>query len=150
MSTHHQLIPARRFTTSGAGLQPGLLALCAVDAALLVASGLIHLHLWNIAYRHVTTGHLNVLFMVQVISCFVAALSLLVLRRAIVAVGSAALMAGTFIGFLISRYRTAGLFGFHVGFSSADAKWALAIEITATVLLLATTMAMLRTSDRRG
>jgi hypothetical protein len=38
-----------------------LLYLC--DAALLVTSGLIHLHLWDIAYRHVKT--LDVLFLVR-------------------------------------------------------------------------------------
>ena len=42
-----------------------LLYLC--DAGLLVASGLIHLHLWDIAYRHVKT--LDVLFLVQVAAC---------------------------------------------------------------------------------
>jgi hypothetical protein len=34
-----------------------------VDAGLLVASGLIHLYLWDIAYRNV--GTLDVLFLVQ-------------------------------------------------------------------------------------
>ena len=32
-----------------------ILALCVIDAGLLVTSGLIHLHFWNIAYRHVPT-----------------------------------------------------------------------------------------------
>ena len=87
--------------------------------------------------------------MVQLVSCFVAA-ALLLLRRPIVAVGSAALMAGTFIGFLISRYRTAGLFGFHVPYSTADATWALAVEITNTVLLVATALVMLRSTGPRS
>jgi hypothetical protein len=42
------------------------------DAGLLVTSGLIHLHLWDIAYRHVKT--LDVLFLVQVAACLLAAL----------------------------------------------------------------------------
>jgi hypothetical protein len=37
------------------------------DAGLLIASGLIHLYLWNIAYRHVAT--LDYLFLVQVAAC---------------------------------------------------------------------------------
>ena len=44
------------------------------DAGLLVASGLIHLHLWDIAYRHVQT--LDVLFLVQVVACLLAAVAL--------------------------------------------------------------------------
>ena len=47
------------------GSRPGargwLLFRC--DAGLLAASGLMHLHLWDIAYRHVPTLH--VLFLVQ-------------------------------------------------------------------------------------
>ena len=35
--------------------QGRLWALTVVDAGLLVASGAIHLHLWDIAYRHVAT-----------------------------------------------------------------------------------------------
>ncbi len=37
--------------------------LCLCDAGLLIASGLVHLHLWDIAYRHVPT--LDVLFLVR-------------------------------------------------------------------------------------
>jgi hypothetical protein len=126
--------------------RPIVIALCVVGAALLVASGLIHLHLWRgpQGYRHVTTGHMNVLFMVQIISCFLAAAGLLALRNVLAAVGSAALMAGTFTGFLIARYRSAGLFGFKIGFSSSSAKSALTIEIAATVLLLVTAAVMAR------
>jgi hypothetical protein len=125
---------------------PIVIALCVIGAALLVASGLIHLHLWRgpQGYRHVTTGHMNVLFMIQIISCFVAAAALLALRNALVALGAAALMAGTFIGFLLARYRSAGLFGFKIGFSSGSAKSALTIEIAATVLLLLTAALMAR------
>ena len=49
------------------------------DAGLLVASGLIHLHLWDIAYQHVRT--LDVLFLVQVVLCLLAAVTLLVTRH---------------------------------------------------------------------
>ena len=50
-----------------------LVALCALGAGLLIASGVIHLHLWNEYYRHIKTGHMNVLFLVQWILCFVGA-----------------------------------------------------------------------------
>jgi hypothetical protein len=71
------------------------------DAGLLVTSGLIHLHLWDIAYRHVKT--LDVLFLVQVAACLLAALTLLVTRHVLVVLGAAALMAGTIVGFLLAR-----------------------------------------------
>jgi len=106
-----------------------LLYLC--DAGLLVASGLIHLHLWDIAYRHVKT--LDVLFLVQVAACLLAAIALLVFRRLIIVLGAAALMAGTIVGFVLAR--TVGIFGFHLTFSSGLAYTVLVIEIAAVILL---------------
>jgi hypothetical protein len=41
----------------------------------LITSGLIHLHLWDIAYRHVAT--LDVPFLVQTVLCLLNALVLL-------------------------------------------------------------------------
>ena len=53
----------QRARQSGASTRGGLMWLLYVgDAGLLVASGLIHLHLWDIAYRHVKT--LDALFLV--------------------------------------------------------------------------------------
>jgi len=113
-----------------------LLYLC--DAGLLVASGLIHLHLWDIAYRHVNT--LDVLFLVQVAACLLAAVALLAFRRLIIVLGAAALMAGTIVGFILVR--TVGLFGFHLPFSSGLAWTVLAIEAAAVVLLCITALLM--------
>jgi hypothetical protein len=127
-----------------------VVALCVLDGLLMVASGLIHLHLWNIAYRHVTTGHLNVLFLVQTIAAFVGAIALVALRRLIVVAGSAALMVGTIGGFLLARYRAAGLFGFKLPYSTSDAKWALAVEIAAAILLSITAGTMARAAHARS
>ena len=109
-----------------------LLFLC--DAGLLAASGLLHLHLWDIAYRHVPTLH--VLFLVQAAAALVAAVLLLSTRNLLVVLGSAALMAGTIVGFVLAR--TVGIFGFHLTFSSALAYWALIVEAIAVVFLLGT------------
>jgi hypothetical protein len=109
-----------------------LLYIC--DAGLLVASGLIHLHLWDIAYRHVKT--LDVLFLVQVAACLVAAVALLATRRLLVVAGSAALMAGTMIGFVLAR--TVGIFGFRLTFSSGLAWSVLSVEAAAVVMLCLT------------
>jgi hypothetical protein len=147
MSATRGLMASRPVETSG-GQRWVVVALCAIDAALLATSGAIHLHLWITVYRHVTVGHMNVLFFIQWLSCFVAAVAVLAVRRVIVVAGAAALMAGTITGFLIARYRTAGLFGFHLPFSSHEAQWALAVEITATVLLIVTGWIMARRSAR--
>ena len=109
-----------------------LLYLC--DAALLVTSGLIHLHLWDIAYRHVKT--LDVLFLVQVALCLLAALILLVTRHLLVVLGAAALMAGTIVGFLLAR--SVGIFGFRLTFSSGLAYTVLVVEAAAVVMLALT------------
>ena len=109
-----------------------LLYLC--DAGLLVTSGLIHLHLWDIAYRHVKT--LDVLFLVQVVLALLAAAALLVTRYLLVVLGAAALMAGTIAGFLLAR--TVGIFGFRLTFSSGLAYTVLVVEAAAVVLLVLT------------
>lgn len=120
-----------------------LLYLC--DAALLVTSGLIHLHLWDIAYRHVKT--LDVLFLVQVILCLLAALTLLVTRHVLVVLGAAALMAGTIVGFLLAR--SVGIFGFKLTFSSGLADTVLVVEGAAVVLLALTAWLQLAQRRRR-
>ena len=101
------------------------------DAGLLVTSGLIHLHLWDIAYRHV--GTLDVLFPLQFALALLTALAVLVVRRPIVVLGAAALMAGTIAGFVLAR--TAGIFGFHLTFSSGLAWAVLSVEASALVML---------------
>jgi len=114
--------------------------LYAGDAGLLVTSGLIHLHLWDIAYRHVKT--LDVLFLVQVVFCLLAALTLLLTRRLLVTVGALALMAGTIVGFLLAR--SVGIFGFKLTFSSGLAYTVLVVEGAAVVLLALTAWLQLR------
>ena len=124
-----------------------VLALCVAGAGLSVASGAIHLHLWNIVYRHITNGHLNVLFMVQAIACFVAAAAVLAMRNILAAVGNAALLIGTYGGYLITRYH--GWFGFDPG-SGIDtnlAKWSMVTEITGMLVLVLAAVLMTRTAE---
>jgi hypothetical protein len=132
----------RRSTTkprSGLGLW--VLYLC--DAGLLVASGLIHLHLWDIAYRHVKT--LDVLFLVQVAAAVLLALALLITRRLIVVLAALLLMAGTIVGFLLAR--SVGIFGFKLTVSTGLANTVLIIEIAGVVLLAVTAFVMRRTAS---
>lgn len=110
------------------------------DAGLIVVSGAIHLHLWLTAYRNV--GILHVLFLVQVVLCLLAALTLLLTRNVLVVLGSALLMAGTMVGFLLAR--TVGIFGFHLKFSSREAIVVLVVEAVGVVLLAVTARLQLK------
>jgi len=128
-------------TTRRAGQNRGsglMWLLYLADAGLLVASGLIHLHLWDIAYRHVKT--LDVLFLVQVAACLLAAIALLAFRRLIIVLGAAALMARTIVGFILAR--SVGIFGFHLTFSSGLAYTVLVVEAVAVILLCITALLM--------
>jgi hypothetical protein len=115
------------------------------DAGLLVASGLIHLHLWDIAYRHVKT--LDQLFLLQVVLTILLALALLVSRHVLVVAASALVMAGTIVGFLLAR--SVGIFGFKLTFSSGIADTVLIVEI-AGVIMLTITGLLMRRADSRG
>ena len=89
-------------TTTQKAAVPGkaaLWALIVIDAGLLVASGAIHLDLWNIAYRHVNV--LGPLFLLQVISAFVIAAGLLVTRHILVVLAALGLVLGTILGFIL-------------------------------------------------
>jgi len=118
--------------------------LYACDAGLLIASGLIHLHLWDIAYRHVRT--LDVLFLVQVVLTLLTAAVLLATRHLLVTVGAAVLMAGTIVGFVLAR--AVGIFGFHLTFISTEAYVVLVVEAVAIVMLSLT--ARLQLKQRAG
>jgi hypothetical protein len=128
---------------SGTSRQRLLWLLCICDAALLVASGLFHLHLWDIAYRNVPT--LRYLFLVQVAATLLFAVALLVLRRLIVVLASLALMVGTIAGFIMAR--TVGIFGFKDPSSTTLAIEVLVVELAA-IVALATTAWLIRGRTR--
>jgi hypothetical protein len=113
------------------------------DAGLLVASGLVHLHLWDIAYQHVKV--LDVLFLVQVALALVAAIVLLATRHLLVVLAADVLMAGTIVGFILAR--TVGIFGFHLTFSSGLAYTVLIIEAAGIALLSLTAMTQYRSGS---
>ena len=117
-----------------------VLALCIVDAGLLITSGLIHLHFWNIAYRHVPT--LGPLFLVQVIATLLTAIALVATRRLIVVAAAFLLMGGTIVGFILVR--TVGLFNFKLGFTSGLAATVLVVEAVAMVMTAITAWVITR------
>lgn len=117
-----------------------VLALCTVDAGLLITSGLIHLHFWNIAYRHVPT--LGPLFLVQVVATLLIAVALVATRRLIVVAAAFLLMGGTIVGFILVR--TVGLFNFKLGFTSGLAATVLVVEAVAMVMTAITAWVITR------
>jgi hypothetical protein len=129
----------KSFLTSSARGVPELVAVL-LAAALMVVSGLDHLHLWDIAYRHVAT--LGPLFLVQTIACFVGAVVLVVTRLVIVMVGSVLLMLGTIVGFILAA--TVGLFGFTLPEVTSYADVALITEAVSALLLAAVVFRHLR------
>jgi hypothetical protein len=112
-------------------------------AVLMVASGVIHVYLWHVAYRHVAT--LGPLFLVQAVSALVLAVLLATTRRGLFVLAAFGLMAGTIIGFVLVT--SVGLFGFTLTFISGWAKLALATE-SATILILVSGATLLWRSCR--
>jgi hypothetical protein len=127
-----------------AGSAPGRAAiwtLAVIDGGLLVASGLIHLHLWDIAYRNVAT--LGPLFLVQAIAALVLAVAIVATRHILAVAAALALVAGTIAGFFLAR--NVGLFGFKLTFTSGLATTVLVIEVIAVIALALTGGLLIRT-----
>jgi hypothetical protein len=124
---------AKWLGASVAGRKGDVAALGAVVAAaiLMVLSGLIHIHLWDIAYRHVAT--LGPLFLVQAIAALVLAVVLVVARVVAVALACVVLMLGTILGFILAD--TVGIFGFKLPAVTGWAYEALITEAVSAVVL---------------
>jgi hypothetical protein len=104
-----------------------------IGAALLVVSGLVHLHLWDIAYRHVDT--LGPLFIVQGVATIAVAILLVVWPRGIVVVAGLLLAVATLVGFF--KALNGGIFGFTLPTVTSWAKLALGAELGVVVVLAA-------------
>jgi hypothetical protein len=109
-------------------------------AAMMVVSGVVHIHLWDIAYRHVAT--LGPLFLVQAVAAIAGAVVLAGTRWVFVAIGSSLLMIGTVVGFVVAA--TVGLFGFKLPEVTGWADLALATELLSAALLAVVVVRQLR------
>jgi plastocyanin len=87
---------------------PGLLAARVAGAALLAATGGIHLDLYLTGYRHIPT--IGPLFLLQVIAAFVLAVAVLAVRNPLADAAGAGFAVATLGGYLLSVW--VGLFGF--------------------------------------
>ncbi len=126
---------ARTGPLVGAGRRPaGLWAstVLVVGAALLVASAVIHLHLWASGYRNIRT--IGPLFLVQGVFAIILAVSVALIRRVFIAVLGALYAAGTIAGLLASVHY--GLFGFQDSLSRPWAKTSIIVEGAAVVVFL--------------
>ncbi len=112
-------------------------------AALLVASGSIHLDLYLTGYRSIPT--IGWLFLLQVISAYVLALAIAVTRHGLAIASGAAFALGTLGGYLLSL--KVGLFGFTEVRTTAGI--AAAIIDVATFAVLAPTGLALAVDARR-
>jgi hypothetical protein len=106
-------------------------ALMWLGAVFILISGIEHLHLWDIAYRHVAT--IGPLFIVQGIVTILLAIVLAAGLRLFLVLAGLALMAGTIVGFVLAK--TTGLFGFKLPSISNLAWFTLAVEIAAILVL---------------
>jgi hypothetical protein len=104
-----------------------------LSGLLMICSGLIHIHLWDIAYRHVAT--LGPLFLVQAVAALVLAVVLVATRVVAVALVCIVLMLGTVGGFILAD--TVGIFGFTLPAVTGWADEALITEGLSALLLAA-------------
>lgn len=103
-----------------------------IGAALLVWSGIIHLHLWATGYRQIAT--IGPLFLVQGIVGLVLAVVIALFRRLVLLLSGAAFALGTIGGLLLSVH--VGLFGFRDSLSAPFAVESLVVEAVAGAVLL--------------
>jgi len=106
-------------------------ALCLVGCALLVASAVIHLHLWSGSYGHIPT--VGPLFLFQGVAGLLCAGLLAAFRRVVLMALAAVLMVSTAAGLLLSHY--AGLFGYKENLAVPYAGMSLVFEFTGTAVL---------------
>lgn len=114
-------------------------------AVLLIVSGAVHLHLWDIAYRHVAT--LGPLFLVQGAATIVVAAGLAVFRTGVLILAGLGLVVGTLIGFILVL--NVGLFGFTLHTVTGWAVLSTVVESAAVVVLLVVAVLLWREDPSR-
>lgn len=100
-------------------------------AALLMASAVIHLHLWASGYRNIRT--IGPLFFVQGVFGIVLSISIALIRRISIVWLGALYAGGTVVALLVAVQH--GLFGYRTTMNAAWAATSLVIELSSVVLL---------------
>ncbi|HEX6393822.1 MAG TPA: hypothetical protein VFZ97_10285 [Acidimicrobiales bacterium] len=127
-SAHHRKIRAR-----GDAVEVGVLVIRLVSVGLLAAVGWIHLHLWEVGYRHIAT--IGPLFLATTIGAFVLAAGLLLRPSRLLGFLGIALLAGILGGLVVSV--NAGLFGFTESLSAPFAVESIVLEAVGALSLAA-------------
>jgi hypothetical protein len=125
-----------------------LTAAMLAGGGLVIASGVIHLRLWQMAYRHIST--IGPLFVVQGIAGVLIGAAIIGFRRLHKAAIGAGYMAVSLGGLLVSI--KGNLFGFHESLAAPYARLSLDIEIAGLLVLTAVAVLVARSgiSDRRA
>jgi hypothetical protein len=133
-----KLLATRMPATASLTMRVAIATAILAGATLIIATGLIHLHLWAAGYRSIPT--IGALFLAQAVLAGVFAIALVAIRSVGSAALGAAFLAVTAGGLFVSA--TTGLFGFRDGL---DAPWAgisLVIEGIGFVLLTLVSVAL--------
>ena len=109
-----------------------------VAAALLAASGVIHLKLWQDGYKDYPDANLGRSFLLNALGSFAIAVALVVWRHWLPLVAGLVTVDATLLAFALSRATDRGVFGFtEEGFNpSPEAVLALVTEIAAAALFV--------------
>ena len=111
-----------------------------IGAAMVAASAVIHLHLWQSGYRHI---HLiGPAFLAQSITGMALATFIVVYRRVVGVAAGALYSAGSAAALIISA--TVGFLGLHDGLDVPWAGWSLATELIGLVMFLGALTSLLR------
>jgi hypothetical protein len=109
-----------------------------LGAATIVATGAIHLHLWNIGYKNIAS--IGNLFLAQSISGFVLGPLIILVRRMFMVLAGAAFLAASVGGLVLSA--TVGFLGLHDSLSVPWATPSLIVELAGFVVLVASGLAL--------
>ena len=115
-----------------------------VGGGLVAWSAAIHLDLWHTGYRNIPT--IGPLFLLQWISGFLLATTIVVSRRVVPALAGAGFMLATLGGLIWSA--ELGLFGFQESFSAPYAGLSTAVEIIGTAVLVAAIVLRIKFVER--
>ena len=133
-----KLLATRMPATASPTMRVAIATAKLAGAALIVATGLIHLHLWAAGYRNIPT--IGALFLAQAVLAGVFAIALVAIRSLGSALLSAAFLAATAGGLVVSA--TTGLFGFRDGLDAPWAGTSLVVEGIGFVVLTLVSVAL--------
>jgi hypothetical protein len=132
------LLGRRASTAATYPLRVVITAAMLIGAALIVATGLIHLHLWTAGYRDIPT--IGPLFLIQAIVAVLLAAVLAGTRTIATAIAGAVFLGATAAGLFVSA--TVGLFGLHDGLDAPLAGVSLIVEGSGAAVLIVACLAL--------